>query len=151
MDDREKIVYAKLGYNPLHLVLKGKWFDMIADGTKKEEYREIKPYWAKRLTTLSVHVDDSQLVVKVVDNDTIDVFVKSNGYHQVCHTLKEHYDTVIFHRGYTSKKIAFKLEDIIIGKGDSRLGAPNRDCFIIKLGEQIRMRIVKNLTINFNI
>jgi hypothetical protein len=32
-----------------HLVLKEKWYDMIASGDKKEEYREIKPYWTKRL------------------------------------------------------------------------------------------------------
>lgn len=34
----------------LHLTLKGKWFDMILSGEKKEEYREIKPYWIKRLS-----------------------------------------------------------------------------------------------------
>ena len=33
----------------LHLTLKKKWFDMIASGKKKEEYREIKPYWFERL------------------------------------------------------------------------------------------------------
>lgn len=33
----------------LHLTLKKKWFDMIASGEKKEEYREIKPYWIQRL------------------------------------------------------------------------------------------------------
>jgi hypothetical protein len=33
----------------LHLTLKKKWFDMIASGEKREEYREIKPYWDKRL------------------------------------------------------------------------------------------------------
>ena len=33
----------------LHLTLKKKWFDMIFSGNKKEEYREIKPYWLKRL------------------------------------------------------------------------------------------------------
>jgi len=33
----------------LHLTLKKKWFDMIASGEKKEEYREVKPYWRKRL------------------------------------------------------------------------------------------------------
>jgi len=33
----------------LHLTLKKKWFDMIRSGIKKEEYREIKPYWRKRL------------------------------------------------------------------------------------------------------
>lgn len=33
----------------LHLVLKRKWYEMIESGEKKEEYREIKPYWEKRL------------------------------------------------------------------------------------------------------
>jgi len=33
----------------LHLTLKKKWFDMILYGDKREEYREIKPYWKKRL------------------------------------------------------------------------------------------------------
>lgn len=33
----------------LHLTLKKKWFDMIASGEKKEEYREIKPYLIVRM------------------------------------------------------------------------------------------------------
>ena len=33
----------------LHLTLKKHWFDMIASGDKKEEYRESKPYWQARL------------------------------------------------------------------------------------------------------
>lgn len=33
----------------LDLVLKSKWYDMIASGEKQEEYREIKPYWTKRI------------------------------------------------------------------------------------------------------
>lgn len=32
----------------LHLTLKKKWFDQIANDFKKEEYRGIKPYWEKR-------------------------------------------------------------------------------------------------------
>ena len=35
--------------NILHLTLHKKWFDQILAGTKKIEYREIKPYWTKRL------------------------------------------------------------------------------------------------------
>lgn len=35
--------------NVLHLTLKKKWFDLIASGVKKEEYRECKPYWQTRL------------------------------------------------------------------------------------------------------
>ena len=33
----------------LYLTLKKKWFDMVLSGEKKDEYREIKPYWSKRL------------------------------------------------------------------------------------------------------
>ena len=33
----------------LHLTLKKKWFDLIASGRKKIEYREAKPYWMTRL------------------------------------------------------------------------------------------------------
>lgn len=33
----------------LHLTLKRQWFDMIASGEKKEEYREKKQYWINRL------------------------------------------------------------------------------------------------------
>ena len=34
----------------LHLTLHRKWFDEILNGTKKIEYRNIKPYWTKRLS-----------------------------------------------------------------------------------------------------
>ena len=32
----------------LTLPIKKKWFDMIKSGEKKEEYREIKPYYTSR-------------------------------------------------------------------------------------------------------
>ena len=37
----------------LVLPIKMKWFDMIKSGEKKEEYREIKPYYDKRLGYLA--------------------------------------------------------------------------------------------------
>lgn len=33
----------------LPLVLKKKWYDLIASGEKQEEYRDAKPYWNKRI------------------------------------------------------------------------------------------------------
>ena len=33
----------------LHLTLLKKWFDLIAIGKKTKEYRDVKPYWTKRL------------------------------------------------------------------------------------------------------
>ena len=37
--------------NVLTLTVSKQWFDMIVADEKTEEYREIKPYWIKRLTT----------------------------------------------------------------------------------------------------
>lgn len=34
----------------LVLPIKKKWFDMIASGEKKEEYREVKEYYNKRFS-----------------------------------------------------------------------------------------------------
>ena len=45
----------------LHLTLNKKWFDMIAAGVKKEEYRSIKTYWIKRLVmckATKVHLNE---------------------------------------------------------------------------------------------
>lgn len=101
----------------LHLVLKAKWYDMIASGEKKEEYREVKQYWMKRLIK-DVGEDE--------EGDTS------------CHVFYVDYDRVCFHRGYTSTTMTFTVEDIDVGKGKPEWGAPaDRDVFIIKLGERL--------------
>lgn len=101
----------------LHLVLKAKWYDMIASGEKKEEYRKVKQYWMKRL------IED---VGEDEEGDTS------------CHVFYVDYDCVCFHRGYTSTTMTFTVEDIDIGKGKPEWGAPaDRDVFIIKLGERL--------------
>lgn len=38
----------------LTLPIKKKWFDMIKSGEKKEEYREIKPYYKTRLEKIGL-------------------------------------------------------------------------------------------------
>ena len=38
----------------LVLPIKKKWFDMILNRIKSEEYREIKPYWTKRFQTIGL-------------------------------------------------------------------------------------------------
>lgn len=50
----------------LPLVLKGEWYDMIARGWKREEYRDSTPYWAIRLsnwdnTDATAHVVEFRL------------------------------------------------------------------------------------------
>lgn len=41
----------------LHLSLQKRWFDMIASGEKREEYREFSPYWIKRLIYWEQDID----------------------------------------------------------------------------------------------
>ena len=42
----------------LILPIKKKWFDMILKGEKKEEYREIKPYYTKRFQKIGLLLKD---------------------------------------------------------------------------------------------
>ena len=43
------ITFAKNCDMTLHLILKTCWYNMITQEIKREEYRENKPYWNKRL------------------------------------------------------------------------------------------------------
>lgn len=73
----------------LTLPIKKKWFDMIKSGEKKEEYREIKSYWTKRLGFIS---DDEKMVYQV--NKYI---LLRNGYSKNSPTLKSY---VQINKGY---------------------------------------------------
>lgn len=62
----------------LTLPIKKKWFDMILSGKKKEEYREVKPYWLERFRTIGLIGLDHGVFAYVLDN-TADVEFR-NGY-----------------------------------------------------------------------
>jgi hypothetical protein len=83
---------------------------MIASGEKKEEYREDKDYWRRRLLVRGEAVDDMRL------------------FHEV-----------EFRSGYqkNAPRMRFKVLDIHPGKGRPEWGAPSGWCFVIKLGERI--------------
>lgn len=53
-----------------------KWFDEILAGTKKIEYREIKPYWTKRLFN-----EDG-------GTKKYDIIYFRNGYSKNCRKMK---------------------------------------------------------------
>ena len=63
----------------LQLTLMKEWFDQILDGKKTVEYREIKPYWTKRL------VDVNGNPVKY------DAVFFRNGYNHGCPRMKVEY------------------------------------------------------------
>ena len=102
----------------LHLNLKAKWYDMIESGIKKEEYREIKPFWEKRLFEKFQHIDEN--------GET--VYTK----------IAKDYDVVKFIYGYTKRSMMFKLDNIVINTGNPDWGAEEGvKYFVIKLGERI--------------
>ena len=97
----------------LHLTLKKKWFDMIASGEKKEEYREYKHYWSRRLWTR-------------------DEFIGLDGGYF------NKYDIVRFRNGYAKDAPTIDVEwkGIKVTKGREEWGAvPNEVYFVIKLGK----------------
>lgn len=105
--------------NVLNLVVSKQWFGMIAAGEKTEEYREIKPYWIKRLTT----------------NCEVAYDVAAETY---CgKVLYRPYTHVLFINGYRkdSPRIEKKIESISIGKPKKGL-CPDKwlghEFFIIK-------------------
>ncbi len=97
----------------LHLVLKRKWYDKIASGKKTSEYRECKPYWNKRLETAK----------RAFPGATIDI-------------PKNLYDTVVFHKGYTSETMEFEIKSIAITTEKNDLNLPR--CWEIKLGKKVK-------------
>ena len=47
----------------LYLTLKRKWYDMIASGKKREEYRDHSQYWSVRLQNLIMHSGRNKPIV----------------------------------------------------------------------------------------
>ena len=111
----------------LHLPLKAKWYEMIESGVKTEEYREIKPYWIKRLCDNWVGRDR---FIDCMNNCCI------NCIQTKLHNLYK-YDVVKFSYGYTKRTMTFEIESITIGKGKPEWGAPTEEVFIIKLGKRV--------------
>lgn len=92
----------------LELPLKKEWYNMIESGEKREEYREIKPYWQNRLA--------------LYDNRNQLIGLNPRGYTHVR-----------FRYGYTKRTMLYKIDEIIIGRGNPDWGAPtNKDVLIIK-------------------
>ena len=113
----------------LHLVLKSKWYSMIENGGKTEEYREIKPYWIKRLCD-EFYTDER--CTTCTGEHCLNCLHKFNRYE--C----KHYDAVCFSYGYTRRHMIFEINSITIGKGKSEWGAPDKEVFIIQLGRKIK-------------
>ena len=93
------------------LPIKKKWFDMILSGEKKEEYREIKPYYRSRLCN--------------------EGFLDQYGLP----TLYQGW--VLFRNGYAGNSPSFEaLCSLDIKTGRPEWGAePGRECYVLKILE----------------
>ena len=108
----------------LTLSLKRKWFDMIKAGAKKEEYREIKPFWIKRLLECTEHDLDAIWDIFAAFPDTTKQLNKE------LENLKafKSFDKLVFILGYpkaddTERRLTFKNPKIRIGQGRHEWGA----------------------------
>ena len=129
----------------LDLPLKKEWYKMIESGIKKEEYREIKPYWCNRLLyggPLGINEYWKPFLQKTHES------IKENGEKwpnafNLEHLLVFEYGTraythIRFRYGYTKRTMLFELKEITIGMGNPEWGAPeDKEVFILKLGDRI--------------
>ena len=103
----------------LTLPIKKKWFDMIKSGEKKEEYRDITPYYDSRFYHIKV------IPTKKKESDSLAEYK----------ILVETIECVIFRNGYSknSPKIKCKVK-LSSGTGKKEWGAePNKRYFILKI------------------
>lgn len=99
----------------LTLPIKKKWFDMIKSGKKKEEYREIKSYYASRF--YRNYIAGGVGLEWILNNNPIV------------------YEEIIFRNGYRKDSPKIKCYCYIFkGKGKPELGAePNKLYYILKI------------------
>lgn len=131
-------------HTTLTLPLQRKWFEMTKEGIKTEDYREITPYWCKRLIELDEEMEYHIWIELIEDLSNI------NRKHKDVYECLSFYGAKIkkfIHTkltlGYpsnddTSRIITFENKGIEIGIGNPEWGAPNHPVFIIKHGGQVK-------------
>lgn len=139
---KEKEAKGGEAMKTLDLVLKRKWYDMIASGEKTEEYREIKPYWIRRL--IEERDPDCHRYYEKVTRLRAD-FLSDRAlllqyYLETGEVRHKGFGNVTFHLGYSKDRLSmtFQIRDIVISRGKSEWGAELGEYyFTIKLGERL--------------
>lgn len=96
----------------LPLVLKGEWYDMIASGEKREEYRDDKPYWNTRIS------------------------------HWFIEGLAKVHHVVAFSRGYARATMFFRAGALVrvpCRTKHPEWGEPTSSHWVIGLGERVEL------------
>ena len=97
----------------LPLVLKGKWYDLIKSGEKKEEYRAQTPYWRRRFSNFVMSLD--------------------NG---------EGHLVIAFSRGYRKPDMFFEFRGMhfFVGCRHPDWGEPHSPHYALFLGDRVNIR-----------
>lgn len=91
----------------LHLTLKKRWFEMILRGEKKEEYREIKPYWFMRLIYKPEKVMNYfGITEKPINQYCVDRIIN---HHAIMYGFNP-IDTIVFKQGYSKNAPMVEVE-----------------------------------------
>lgn len=125
----------------LRLSLKTKWFEMTKAGIKNEDYREITPYWVKRLTQFDKGECDVDYACQFLKKGKEYNDNNSFGRFKYSFCFPKKYDTNTMTLGYpksTDTERILKLENkgIEIRTGNPEWGAePNKLYFVIMHGD----------------
>ncbi|WP_071146137.1 hypothetical protein [Bacteroides ihuae] len=127
----------------LKLTLSCKWYDMIESGIKKEEYRDITPYWISRIC----RKNDKHLT-KEEKTTLFNILHETGALGFVaaiisCGITFYNHKTVTFYRGVPyfsdkAKHMTWSIESMGIGIGNIDWGAPqNKHVIKLTLGKRI--------------
>lgn len=114
----------------LTLPIKKKWFDMILSGEKKEEYREIKPYYTKRFSKYLPFKINSGFWN--CDNTIVETYIMKNP-DNLCFNI-------CFRNGYSANSPSFIAKiSLSIGIGKEEWGAEKgKQYFILTIHEILK-------------
>lgn len=107
--------------NVLHLAVSKKWYDLIVSGVKREEYREIKPYWEKRLLNYKAvkeYAKKNMYELRVKEL----LFPSRTPIEDVCGNFPRGYTHVRFTNGYDSNRPSVEYELVSISFGKPQRG-----------------------------
>lgn len=125
----------------LHLTLKKKFFDLIASGEKKEEYRDMKIYWLKRFfkPKYSISYEDYypyeflDELMKFPDCN-LDEILRLFG------ACRVNFDVIQFKNGYGKNSPVIRIEFKGVSIGNAKPEWSDNwqgNVFVIKLGKII--------------
>lgn len=130
----------------LKLTIKKKWFDMIIQGEKTSEYREIKDHWCRRFLFFKdeIEVQAYEEFISLLRAPIVSPVGLKELFEDYSVAFRS-YDLVEFTNGYGNDKpqVIFECRGITIGKGNVKWGAPAEDVFIIQLGKEVSRANVK--------